>query len=106
MLDKKLAGLLGLAAKAGAIKSGELSGEDAIRHGKACYVLIAADASENTVKKFSNMCCFHKVSFQIYGTKETLGQAIGRDWRSVICICDSSFANACAGKLKTAGEDK
>lgn len=106
MMNRKIAGLLGIAMKAGAVKSGELSCEDAIRHAKAALVLIAVDASQNTKKKFSNMSHFYEVPLYIYGTKEALGQAIGKDWRSVLCICSEAFADSCIGKLREAGEDR
>ena len=44
--------MLGLAAKAGKIVSGEFATEQAIKADKACLVVIAKDASDNTTKKF------------------------------------------------------
>ena len=44
--------LLGLCKKAGKTGSGEFQCEEAIRSGRARLVLLAADASENTRKRF------------------------------------------------------
>jgi len=52
--DKALS-MLGLAARAGRIVSGEFTVEKEVKSGRAYLVLIAEDASENTRKKFQNM---------------------------------------------------
>ena len=44
--------LVGLAAKAGKVVSGEFATEKAVKTQKAFLVIIAQDASENTRKKF------------------------------------------------------
>ena len=47
--------MLGIAARAGKVASGEFSTEKAVKAGKAYLVLTAEDASENTKKKFRDM---------------------------------------------------
>lgn len=47
--------LIGLATKAGKVKSGEFSTEQSIKKGRACLVIVAEEASENT-KKGSRIC--------------------------------------------------
>ena len=59
--NNKVLSLLGLATKAGKIASGEFSTEKSVKSGKGFLVLVAADASENTKKKFRNMCEFYEV---------------------------------------------
>ena len=54
-ISKELS-LLGLAAKAGRVVSGEFATEKAVKAGKARLVLVAGDASDNSKKKFSDMC--------------------------------------------------
>ena len=54
MTDKALS-MIGLATKAGKIASGEFAVESAVRKGKACLVIIASDASDNTKKSFNDM---------------------------------------------------
>ena len=58
--NNKVLSLLGLATKAGKIASGEFSTEKSVKSGKGFLVLVAADASENTKKKFRNMCEFYE----------------------------------------------
>ena len=70
---RKELSLLGLAAKAGKIVSGEFATENAVKAGKAFLVLTAEDASDNTKKKFRDMCTFYQVPFYSIGTKEELG---------------------------------
>ena len=64
--------MLGLAAKAGKIESGEFSTEKAVKKGFGHLVIVAEDASDNTKKMFRNMCEYYKVPMVIFGTKEEL----------------------------------
>ena len=56
--------------------------------------MVAGDASENTKKMFTNMCAFYKVPLRIYGTKETLGRAMGKEYRASIALLDRGFAGS------------
>ena len=60
--NNKVLSLLGLATKAGKIASGEFSTEKSVKSGKGFLVLVAADASENTKKKFLSQQKTVKVS--------------------------------------------
>lgn len=91
--------LVGISAKGGKAKSGEFAVEEAIKSFKAYLVIIAADASENTTKKFSDMCTYREIPFYKYATKETLGRALGKDVRSACAITDEGLANALIKKL-------
>ena len=92
-MDKVLS-LLGLAKKARVAVSGEFSTEKAVKDRKACLVLVAEDASENTKKLFLDKCTFYKIPVRFYGTKETLGKAMGEELRSSAAVCDRGFASA------------
>lgn len=92
--------MLGIAAKAGKVASGEFSTETAVKSGKAYLVLAAEDASENTVKKFRDMADYYGVPFCIYGTKDTLGGCIGKDYRSSLAVTDERLAQAVAEKIQ------
>ena len=61
MSIRKELSLLGLAAKAGKVVSGEFATENAVKSGKAFLVLTAEDASNNTRKKFNDMCTYYEV---------------------------------------------
>ena len=99
MKRNKVLSLLGLATRAGKIKSGSFLTEQAVKAGKAYLVLIAGDASENTKKLFRNMCSFYHTPFQVYGSKEALGRAIGKTYRASLAVTDQNFAKAIAKKM-------
>ena len=94
MQNNKVLSMLGLAQKAGKIKSGAFATTDAVKSGKAWLVIVATDASDNTKKDFSNMTSFYEVPYWEYETKENLGRAIGKEERSSLAICDEGFATA------------
>ena len=98
MQDKALA-MLGMAAKAGKVVSGEFSVEKAVKGGKAWLVLVAEDASFNTKKSFTNMCEFYECDIVFYGEKDALGHAIGKEFRASVAITDENLANAVKKKI-------
>ena len=91
MKINKAISLLGLAQKAGKVASGEFSTEKAIKEGKAYLVIVSAEASENTIKKFKNMCEFYQVEVRFFGTKEELGHVIGKEFRASVAVTDEGF---------------
>jgi len=92
--EKKLLSLLGLAAKAGKVASGEFSVEKAVKERKAFLVLVADDASDNTKKNFRNMCAFYEVPIVFCADKEVLGHSIGKVFRACTAVTDEGFARA------------
>ena len=93
--------LLGLAQKAGSVKSGEFMTESTIKEGKSFLCIVAQDASDNTKKEFSDMCEYYKVPYVVYGTKETLGHAIGKEFRASLCITNEAFATGIKEKINS-----
>ena len=55
--------MIGLAQKAGKTASGEFSTEKAVKTGCAALVIVSTESSDNTKKKFRNMCEYYKVPF-------------------------------------------
>lgn len=94
--------MLGLATKAGRIASGEFSTEKAVKSGSAFLVVVSEEASENTKKKFRNMCSFYQVPMYLYGSKEALGNSIGKEFRASLAVLDEGFAKSLEEKLKLA----
>ena len=80
----------------------ELDGleEKAVKTGKAALVIVAGDASENTKKMFTNMCAFYEVPVYFYSDKETLGHAIGKQFRASLAVADEGFRNTIEKHLK------
>lgn len=99
MNHKHILSLLGLAQKAGKVKSGEFATEKAVKTGCAYLVMVSESASDNTRKKFSNMCLYYEVPVYYFGTKEELGGAIGKEFRATLAVIDENFAKAMEKKM-------
>lgn len=97
--NSKVSSLIGLATKAGKTVSGEFMTEKSVKEGKAYLVMIAEDASDNTKKKFRNMCEFYQVPICFFSEKESLGHAMGKEIRASLAILDEGFAKAIESKL-------
>ena len=95
----KALSLISLATKAGKTASGEFCTEKEIKTGMAALVIVAEDASENTKKKFQNMCEFYEVPIYFYGDKDTLGHAMGKEFRASLAVTDPGFAKGIAKHL-------
>lgn len=90
----KVLSMLGLAARSRNVVSGGFATENAVKSGKAYLVIIAKDASDNTKKKFRNMCEFYKVPFYQFGEKERLGHSIGKEERTSLAVINTGFADS------------
>lgn len=97
-IDKALQ-LLGLAQRAGKVASGEFMTESTVKEHKARLVIVATDASDNTKKQFKNMCDYRKVLYREYSDKESLGHAIGKEFRASISVTDENLAKEIAKKI-------
>ena len=91
--------MLGIAAKSGNVVSGEFSTEKAVKTGTAFLVIVSEEASENTKKHFTDMTSFYEVPIYFYGDKETLGRAIGKEFRASLAVVDENLAKAVESKL-------
>lgn len=100
MKQNKIYSLLGIAMRGRNIVSGESGTQDAVRSGTAFLVIVAEDASDNTKKLFSNKCSFYEVPYFVYGTKEKLGGAMGKDLRSSLAVTDEGIARAVIKQLE------
>ena len=90
--NSKVLSMLGLAAKAGKVASGEFSTEKEVKSGNACLVIVAEEL-------FRNMCKYYEVPMEIFATKEELGHWIGKAYRASICILDEGFAKSIVKKI-------
>ncbi len=94
MAWNKAYGMIGMAMKAGKVASGEFATEKAVKTGKAALVIVSEAASENTKKKFRNMCDYYQVPIYFFGEKEELGHAIGKEFRASLAVLDDGLAKA------------
>ena len=103
--NNKALSLIGLATKAGKTVSGEFSTEKSIKTGKGYLAIVAGDSSDNTKKKFRNMCEFYEVPLYILSDKETLGHAMGKEFRASLAVQDWNFAEAIRKVLQDEGKE-
>ena len=103
MYQNKVLSLLSLAEKAGKVKSGEFMTENTVKSHKASLVIVAKDASENTRKKFTDMCTYYKVPIYLFSNKAQLGHAIGKEYRASLAVADEGFARTMEKQLKEMG---
>ena len=94
MNEKKALAYLGLAEKAGKIAGGEFSAGEALKKGRAKAVVVAADASANTKKKFHDKCAYREVPLYELSDKADLGRAVGKEMRAVCAVLDENLASA------------
>ena len=91
--------LVGIAKKAGKVAAGEFQTEQAVSSGRAGLVIVSEEASENTKKKFRNMCDFYRIPVFFYGGKEQLGTAIGCEFRASLAVTDEGLSRSIEKKL-------
>lgn len=89
----KIHSLLGLATRGRNLTSGESQVLDAIRSGEALLVIVSEDASDNTKKLFTDKCSYYEVPLKIWGTREGIGHAIGKELRASVAVLEPGFAD-------------
>jgi len=102
-MAERIYSFLGLAAKAGRLVSGDETVERAVKSRRANLVIVSADASDNTRKKFGNICGTKGIEIRSYGEKELLGRYTGKEIRSVIAVTDRGFAGRLIEMIDGAG---
>lgn len=96
----KMAGILGLAQRAGKVVSGGNAGRTAIQNRTAKLAIIASDTEEETKKRYLDWCRNANVKWVIYGQKEELGAWLGKSARSLVIITEQGFAEAMINTLE------
>lgn len=100
MKPDRVISMIGIATKAGKTVCGEFSTEKAVKEQLAQLVIVSEEASDNTRKKFQNMCEFYKVPICFYGEKSALGHACGKEFRASVAITDQGLSDAIMKQLK------
>lgn len=103
MMQDRVLSMLGLAMKGNHAVSGEFQTVNAVRDGSAALVLVAEDASENTKKLFRDKCSFYEVKLYLYGTKESLGKAMGKEIRSCAAVTSAGLAKSIINRIESNG---
>lgn len=86
--------LMGMCQRAGKLISGSDQVEAAIKSRKAELLIIAEDIGSSMLKKFSDKASFYGVTTVHFGTKDLIGQCIGKGSRSAVVITDKGFARS------------
>lgn len=84
--------LISLAMRAGGVASGEFMTEASVKEGKSRLVILSKDSSERTRKQFSDMCKYYEVPYREYSDKESLGHAIGKEFRASLSVTNDGLA--------------
>ena len=97
---KQIYALLGLALRAGHLVSGDAAVLNAIRTGEAQLVIVAEDASDATKKRFEDKCKSYSAGMLLFGEREALGHALGKEMRAVAAVTDAGFARSILQKTR------
>lgn len=100
----KILSLLGFAQKAGKLISGINTVESLIGNTQIKLLIIAVDSPAKFLKQMENKCVNLGQSYLIFGTKDELGQAIGKSARSIIAVKDKNIAGAILDYIKTTSQ--
>ncbi len=103
MINKKILGLIGLAARARKICFGADSVELQIQKKKVHLVIVAEDSSDRTKDKFKSICEENSIPIIIEGEIESLSKAIGKSNKAIIGIEDINLASEIQ-KINNGGE--
>ena len=91
-MENRIYQMLSLCQKAGKLVTGEFAAKQAVLDKSAHLVIVATDASDNTKKLFKDKSSYRGIPQLEWGTKEELGDRVGKNPRAVIAIVDESFA--------------
>lgn len=103
MIDNKILGLMGLAARARKVCFGADSVALQIKKKKVYLIIVAKDASDRTKDKFRNISYEYEIPIIIEGEIEILSKAIGKSNKAIIGIEDSHLASEIQ-KINNGGE--
>ena len=100
MDERKITGLLGMAARAGKAVSGDFAVEKAIFSGRATAVILAKDASDRTRDAVLQKCAERSIPVYDILDKEKLGRCLGKGTRAVSALLDTGFTKALEKELR------
>lgn len=103
MSNKKILGLIGLAARARNVAFGADSVETEIKKRKVSLIIVANDSSERTKDKFKKLGETYNIPYIIIENIETLSKAIGKDNKAILGIKDLNLSNEIL-KINNGGE--
>ena len=103
MVNNKILGLIGFAAKARRVSFGADSVEMQIKKRKVHIVIVAEDSSQRTKDKFTKLCSEYKIPIFVLGQIDELSKAIGKLNKAILGIEDRNLSNEIV-KINNGGE--
>lgn len=103
MINKKILGLVGLAARARKVSFGADSVELQIKKRKVKLIIVAEDSSTRTKEKFIKLSEQFNIPIEIMGEIDELSKAIGKSNKAIIGIEDINLASEIR-KINDGGE--
>jgi len=103
LINKKILGLVGLAARARKVSFGADSVELQIKKRKVKLIIVAEDSSTRTKEKFIKLSEQFNIPIKIMGEIDELSKAIGKSNKAIIGIEDINLASEIQ-KINDGGE--
>ena len=97
--QRQVTAFLGLCLRAGQITSGMEACLSQVRSGAAAVVLADESLSEGSLKKLRDSCSFYRIPLYLF-EPGTIGHAIGKDNRDVLCLRPGGMADKVLSILK------
>ena len=88
----KFFNFLGLTKRAGNLIEGYSKCDEQRNRMKIYLFILSKDASDSTVRKFTNHCSINNIKLIQDFTKEELGASIGREEVKILAITDENMA--------------
>ena len=103
---QRLAGALGLARKAGALRAGTDIVIDSMRKGRACRVYVSSGASGGTLKKLRDKAAFYNVGLEVIDMDmDELAHRVGfLRPTAAVSLTDRNFLNLIEKASTSGGE--
>jgi ribosomal protein L7Ae-like RNA K-turn-binding protein len=95
--------MLGLCHRAGKAASGDLSAQQALKKRKGNLLILADDVSDRTREKYLGLAARVGVPCYCVGTRDELGDALGKAHRAAVVIQSRDFAKGIVGILVKEG---
>ncbi len=92
MRQDRFLGMLGLAQRAGKVKSGSFLSEKAVDERKAALLVLSGDGQSGTAERLREKAERAGIPVLVCRDKESLGKALGKGDRSCLAVTDPGFA--------------
>lgn len=90
--EQRIMNLLSMAQRARRIASGSFAVEQAMKKKQAEYLLLAADAADESKKNYKELADKYKVPYAEGLDREKLGTCLGKEYRAAAVLTDAGFA--------------